>query len=68
MQVKRLKVSGTHGVDDRGGARLLHGFAAGGRIQACGQGAAAPHTTVLVVGRVAAAAVGPTHRAVVQGH
>lgn len=56
-------------MDDGGGARLLHGFAAGVGVQAGGVGsAAAPHAAVLGLGRVAAAAVGAAHGAVVQGH
>ena len=66
-RVKRSKVS-THRVDDRGGARLLNRFTTGVWVQTAGVSAAAPHTAVLVVGRVAAAAVGASDRAVVQSH
>lgn len=56
-------------VDDGGGASLLHRFAAGVGVQAAGVvSAAAPHAAVLGFGRVASAAVGAAHGAVVQGH
>lgn len=56
-------------VNDWGGASLLHRFAAGVGVQAAGVlSAAAPHATVLGLRRVAAAAVGAAHGAVVQGH
>lgn len=59
----------TYRVDDRGGASLLHRFAAGVGVQAAGVlSAAAPHAAVLGLGRVAAAAVGAADGAVVQGH
>lgn len=53
---------------DRGGAGLLDGFAAGVGVQAAGLSAATPHTAVLLIGRVAAAAVRAADRAVVQSH
>lgn len=56
-------------MDDWGGASFLHRFSAGVGVQAAGVvSAAAPHAAVLGFGRVAAAAVGATHGAVVQGH
>lgn len=55
-------------MDDRGGACLLHRLAAGLRVQATGLGTTTPHAAILVLSRVASAAVGATHRAVVQRH
>lgn len=47
----------------------MHRFSAGVGVQAAGVvSAAAPHAVVLGFGRVAAAAVGAAHGAVVQGH
>lgn len=65
--MRRSKVS-THRVDDGGGARLLYRFTTGVWIQAAGMSTTTPHTAILVVSCMAAAAVRAAHRAVVQSH
>ena len=55
-------------MDDRCGAGLLHGLVAGATVDTLGVAPTTPHAAVLLLRRVAAAAVRAAHRAVIQRH